>query len=57
MEISVSDHRRWDCRGGPAEDVEEIRQVGDDYARRVEGSRLGLTLTKKFVECTGERSG
>ena len=53
VEISVSDTGI----GIAAEDqetiFEEFRQVGADYSHKREGTGLGLTLTKKFVEMHG----
>jgi signal transduction histidine kinase len=53
VEISVTDTGI----GIAAEDqeaiFEEFRQVGTDHARKREGTGLGLTLTRKFVEMHG----
>ena len=55
VEISVSDTGI----GIAAEDqeaiFEEFRQVGSDYARKREGTGLGLPLAKRFVELHGGR--
>jgi len=52
-EISVADTGV----GIAAEDheavFEEFRQVGTDYARKHEGTGLGLALARKFVELHG----
>jgi signal transduction histidine kinase len=53
VEISVSD---TGIGIPPAEQptiFEEFRQVGGDYAHKKEGTGLGLTLAKKFVELHG----
>jgi two-component system, NtrC family, sensor kinase len=55
VEVSVSDTGI----GIAAEDLEavfeEFRQVGTDYAKKHEGTGLGLTLSRKFVELHGGR--
>ena len=55
VEVSVSDTGI----GIAAEDqeaiFEEFRQVGSDYARKREGTGLGLPLAKRFVELHGGR--
>jgi signal transduction histidine kinase len=55
IEIAVTDTGI----GIAAEDLEavfeEFRQVGTDYAKKHEGTGLGLTLSRKFVELHGGR--
>ncbi len=52
-EISVSDTGIGISPDDQARIFEEFRQVGSDYANKVEGTGLGLTLAKKFVELHG----
>jgi GAF domain-containing protein len=53
VEISVSDTGIGIAPEDQAKIFEEFRQVGTDYAHKVEGTGLGLTLAKKFVELHG----
>jgi signal transduction histidine kinase len=53
VEISVSDTGIGISHEDQAKIFEEFRQVGSDYAHKTEGTGLGLTLAKKFVELHG----
>jgi signal transduction histidine kinase/putative methionine-R-sulfoxide reductase with GAF domain len=53
VEISVSDTGIGISHEDQAKIFEEFRQVGSDYAHKREGTGLGLTLAKKFVELHG----
>ena len=53
VEISVSDTGIGISPEDQAKVFEEFRQVGGDYAHKREGTGLGLTLAKKFVELHG----
>jgi GAF domain-containing protein len=55
VEISVSDTGIGIAPQDQAKIFEEFRQVGGDYAHKKEGTGLGLTLAKKFVELHGGR--
>ena len=55
VEISVSDTGIGISTEDQAKIFEEFRQVGGDYAHKKEGTGLGLTLAKKFVELHGGR--
>jgi GAF domain-containing protein len=55
VEISVSDTGIGIAPEDQAKIFEEFRQVGSDYAHKTEGTGLGLTLAKKFVELHGGR--
>jgi GAF domain-containing protein len=53
VEISVSDTGIGIAPEDQETIFEEFRQVGTDYAQKHEGTGLGLTLTRKFVELHG----
>jgi signal transduction histidine kinase len=53
VEISVSDTGVGIASEDQPRVFEEFRQVGSHYAHKVEGTGLGLTLAKKFVELHG----
>jgi signal transduction histidine kinase len=53
VEISVSDTGIGIAPEDQARIFEEFRQVGGDYSHKTEGTGLGLTLAKKFVELHG----
>ena len=53
VEIAVRDTGVGISSEDQAVIFEEFRQVGGDYARKVEGTGLGLTLTRRFVEMHG----
>jgi signal transduction histidine kinase len=53
VEISVSDTGIGIAPQDQETIFEEFRQVGTDFAQKREGTGLGLTLTRKFVELHG----
>jgi GAF domain-containing protein len=55
VQISVTDTGIGISPEDQAQIFEEFRQVGGDYAHKREGTGLGLTLAKKFVEMHGGR--
>jgi signal transduction histidine kinase len=55
VEISVSDTGIGITPEDQPKIFEEFRQVGGDYSHKSEGTGLGLTLAKKFVELHGGR--
>jgi signal transduction histidine kinase len=55
--IAVSDTGIGIAPEDQATIFEEFRQVGREDARKQEGTGLGLTLAKKFVELHGGRIG
>ena len=54
-EIAVTDTGIGIAPEDQAQLFEEFRQVGSDYARKREGTGLGLALCKRFVELHGGR--
>ncbi|HXV49230.1 MAG TPA: GAF domain-containing protein [Candidatus Binatia bacterium] len=55
VEISVTDTGIGIAPEDQPKIFEEFRQVGGDYSHKSEGTGLGLTLAKKFVELHGGR--
>jgi signal transduction histidine kinase len=55
VEVAVTDSGIGIAPEDQAAIFEEFRQVGSDDARKQEGTGLGLTLAKKFVELHGGR--
>jgi len=55
VEVSVTDTGIGISAADQALIFEEFRQVGGDYAGKPEGTGLGLTLARKFVEMHGGR--
>ena len=55
VEISVTDTGIGIAEEDQPKIFEEFRQVGSDSAAKIEGTGLGLTLAKKFVELHGGR--
>ena len=53
LEVSVSDSGAGIAEEDHAAVFEEFRQVGNNAARKAEGTGLGLPLTKRFVELHG----
>jgi signal transduction histidine kinase len=53
LEVSVKDTGVGIAEEDQRAIFEEFRQVGRDYTRKGEGTGLGLTLTKRFVELHG----
>ena len=57
VEISVTDTGIGIAPEDQPKIFEEFRQVGSDYAHKVEGTGLGLTWPRSSSSCMGEGSG
>ena len=55
VEVAVTDTEIGIAPEDQATIFEEFRQVGSDETRKQEGTGLGLTLAKKFIELHGGR--
>jgi len=55
VEISVTDTGIGLAPQDQPRIFEEFRQAGSDNTKKIEGTGLGLTLAKKFVELHGGR--
>ena len=53
VQVSVSDTGVGIAPEDQEAIFEEFRQVGTDYARKREGTGLGLALTRRFIELHG----
>ena len=53
IEVAVHDTGIGIAPEDQAAVFEEFKQVGRDYTKKAEGTGLGLTLTKRFVELHG----
>jgi signal transduction histidine kinase len=53
LEVAVADTGIGIAKGDQAAVFEEFRQVGRHYTNKQEGTGLGLTLTRRFVELHG----
>jgi signal transduction histidine kinase len=53
VEVSVKDNGVGIAKADQEAVFEEFRQVGRDYTTKQEGTGLGLTLTRRFVELHG----
>ncbi len=55
LQVAVADTGIGIAPADQAPVFEEFRQVGRHYTNKQEGARLGLTLTRRFVELRAAR--